>query len=512
MKRAPLIIVCLFLLVNFGFSAVKAGSNDITVPDMYTVESEYVRLTAANTGIYGGGLIYGSQYGLFFRPTMQNPPDHKTGAYALHSNPGGIIPAYGDNWRSTVAMSNWVQLSGYASYTLSYWAHWNIEPDFDGVELEIAKDGDESVWYSLHPGGTVPGDPSGTAGQPDPSHYYYEGSQGAYNTYTQYTCDLTAYAGKNIKLRFNLRSDPSIHYKGFFVDDLLISGPGAGQTVYSCGWELSDPEWVNGTSGFWGKTQAETYTDSMMFMGEFLAGTSASYVANGYPSADMQSFGVWPGPPLHIRTTNRWTAPSGQPKIDVDTYFYAPSGTGAGTFIVVDSYVKNAGDTPISNLYLATNHSPYVDIPGDEWAGWDPISTHKMVYVFDGLQTNNNGVGIIFLKPAESPDVNAVNINPLGYWGQDAALWGCMTGGIIPHTFEQEGRWYVVLGSGPYPTIPRSGVARFSFAYTAATSINALGQNAAACQSWYGDGSNIRIPYTKVVPRSLGTLKAMYKD
>jgi hypothetical protein len=112
--------------------------------------------------------------------------------------------------------TNSINLSGYVGPILSFWTKWEIETLYDCGVLQISTD-NGSTWSALT--GTLTKAASGTgrqipSGMPiyDGTHYYW----------TQELVDLSAYSGKQIKLRFALWSDGGTERDGWYVDDINI--------------------------------------------------------------------------------------------------------------------------------------------------------------------------------------------------------------------------------------------------------------------------------------------------
>ncbi|MEJ2744096.1 MAG: S8 family serine peptidase, partial [bacterium] len=108
-------------------------------------------------------------------------------------------------------------------YELRFW-HWiEAETDagaaaFDGAVVEVRVVGD-MTWSVLAPEGGYPYTILGGSDGPfEAGTPCYSGS----SDWTQATFDLSAYAGKSIKLRFRFGSDISTAYEGWYIDDVEI--------------------------------------------------------------------------------------------------------------------------------------------------------------------------------------------------------------------------------------------------------------------------------------------------
>lgn len=116
---------------------------------------------------------------------------------------------------------------------LTYWARYNLEVDYDGVVVEISADAG-STWQTLVPAGGYPGTLSLTE-DPPINACAYPASQGCFTgpagnacltPWTPYTQDLSPYAGRRVRIRWRLTTDPGAEFDGFELDDLQITGAG----------------------------------------------------------------------------------------------------------------------------------------------------------------------------------------------------------------------------------------------------------------------------------------------
>ncbi len=147
---------------------------------------------------------------------------------AMTDSPGGNYPA---NATNPCAMATSVDLTRVVAATLTFWAHWDIEPDRDCVRLEVSVDGGAS-WQAVATNHTVPGSGQGTqvpAGVP-----VYAGTQ---TTWSENSVDLAPWLDRaDVRCRFILRSDGSLQRDGFTFDDFLMRGlrapAGIGETPH----------------------------------------------------------------------------------------------------------------------------------------------------------------------------------------------------------------------------------------------------------------------------------------
>ncbi|MGB0513890.1 MAG: hypothetical protein ACPGJE_03515, partial [Wenzhouxiangellaceae bacterium] len=110
---------------------------------------------------------------------------------------------------------------------LDFAARYDLEPDWDGVVLEISTD-DGASWTPLTPDGGYPGDFSQTQNPPI-NECGYPASQGAFNgssggVFQNHSVSLDGFAGQTVRLRWVLSTDPATEEEGFYLDDIQITG------------------------------------------------------------------------------------------------------------------------------------------------------------------------------------------------------------------------------------------------------------------------------------------------
>lgn len=141
--------------------------------------------------------------------TQSHTPTH-----SLTDSPAGN---YGTNVTNIVGLGP-LDLQDATAATLSFWARWALETDYDAVFCELSKDGGV-LWtaaatsYTQAASGMGVQSPAGTP--------VFEGSQ---TTWVQNTVDLATYVGQSdVRLRFRMRSDVSIAGDGFYLDDVVLT-------------------------------------------------------------------------------------------------------------------------------------------------------------------------------------------------------------------------------------------------------------------------------------------------
>ena len=137
---------------------------------------------------------------------------------ASHSMTDSPVGDSGHNQNNPCEMASSINLAEVIDPVLTFWARWDIEEDWDCVQLQISTNGG-GTWTAISTAHTVPG--SGQGAQPD-GEPVYENLQ---NAWVLETIDLAAWASEsNVHLRFIYMSDGSIDEDGFYFDDFKVEG------------------------------------------------------------------------------------------------------------------------------------------------------------------------------------------------------------------------------------------------------------------------------------------------
>ncbi len=132
----------------------------------------------------------------------------------MNDSPGTNYP---DNTTTTMEIASSLDLTGSMSGTVEFWAHWEIEDAWDGVFFEISTDGGGN-WTPLATAFTTTS--SGQGGQLPGGSPVFDDNQAGW---VLNTVNLAPWLGESdVRLRFRLSSDTSVHYSGFFVDDFEV--------------------------------------------------------------------------------------------------------------------------------------------------------------------------------------------------------------------------------------------------------------------------------------------------
>lgn len=138
---------------------------------------------------------------------------YRSPTHSMTDSPAGNYPSQSNN---PCAMAAAVDLTGFVSASLGFWARWDIELDRDCCLLQVSADGGAS-WQAAATERTVPG--SGQGAQPAGAPLF-EGAQAAW---VENHLDLAPWLGRSaVRIRFLLLSDGSVQRDGFYFDDVVV--------------------------------------------------------------------------------------------------------------------------------------------------------------------------------------------------------------------------------------------------------------------------------------------------
>jgi carboxypeptidase T len=129
---------------------------------------------------------------------------------SIGDSPVGNYIANQDN---TITFANTIDLTTAESAFVTFYATWDVEEDYDYVQFEVSTDGGSS-WIPLCGEYTN----TGTFNQ-DEGNPVYDGV----SDWVFETVSLNEYLGEDIKLQFQLASDPFQEGDGFYFDDFAVN-------------------------------------------------------------------------------------------------------------------------------------------------------------------------------------------------------------------------------------------------------------------------------------------------
>jgi immune inhibitor A len=137
------------------------------------------------------------------KETVVNTP--ASGKYEYYGGKGDEL----DN-----SMSTTVDLTTAENAVLNFKTWYDIETDWDYASVQVKETGSDT-WTTVQGNITTATNPF----DQNPGH----GITGSSNGWVDASFDLSAYAGKNIELKFNYWTDVAVSFTGFYVDDITIT-------------------------------------------------------------------------------------------------------------------------------------------------------------------------------------------------------------------------------------------------------------------------------------------------
>lgn len=133
---------------------------------------------------------------------------------SITDSPDGLYENY---QTKTITLKHAIDLTQASGASVSFYAKWAIEKDYDFVQFQVSTDGG-ATWAAQCGKYTNPG--TGYVSQPL-GQPLYDGDQ---LDWVQESINLNDYLGENIRIRFLFRSDNMNVSDGFYFDDLTLYG------------------------------------------------------------------------------------------------------------------------------------------------------------------------------------------------------------------------------------------------------------------------------------------------
>ena len=125
-----------------------------------------------------------------------------------------------------------VDLAKATKPTLSFWTWYEIEKDYDYAYVAASTDNGQH-WTTLPSAATTKDDPNGA----NLGNGYTGTSGGDKAAWVKQEVDLSAYAGKQVQLRFEYVTDGALSLHGFAIDDIEIPGVFTDDAEADNGWQ-----------------------------------------------------------------------------------------------------------------------------------------------------------------------------------------------------------------------------------------------------------------------------------
>jgi carboxypeptidase T len=204
--------------------------------------------------------------------------DSKAGNYIANAN-------------ITMTSTNPINLAGFTNPKLSFWTRWDFESRWDCGVVQISTD-NGSTWNALQGSLTKPG--SGIGKQIPAGIPIYDGT---HSSWVQEISDLSAYTGKQIKIRFTLLSDGATQRDGWYIDDIAVFYYGAlpieltsftattGNNEVLINWRTATE--INNTGFEIQRSKGNTPANEWQFLG-FVNGRGTSVKSSSYTFTDRK--------------------------------------------------------------------------------------------------------------------------------------------------------------------------------------------------------------------------------
>jgi hypothetical protein len=184
------------LIVNNG-----SYDNEFTVYKKFGALSPIFEDTGNSTSVNFNNNGWGTTSSTYVSPSS-----------SITDSPNGN---YTNNSTKTITTATNIDLTNAIGANLSFYAKWDIENDYDYVQLQISTDNGNN-WVAQCGNYTNLGSNTGTQPQGEP---LYDGTQTAW---VLEEIDLSDYLGSQILIRFRLNSDNFQTGDGFYFDDLKV--------------------------------------------------------------------------------------------------------------------------------------------------------------------------------------------------------------------------------------------------------------------------------------------------
>jgi hypothetical protein len=125
-----------------------------------------------------------------------------------------------------------VDMSKATRPTLSFWTWFDIEKDYDYGYVDVSTDNGQH-WTTLPAPATTKEDPNGA----NLGNGFTGASGGDKPAWIRQEVDLSAYAGKQVLLRFEYVTDGALSLHGMAIDDIEIPGALADDAESDNGWQ-----------------------------------------------------------------------------------------------------------------------------------------------------------------------------------------------------------------------------------------------------------------------------------
>lgn len=212
---------------NVAPLATQTGNGSVTLNSDIAIGDIIIYDIVLNNGLYDLTQRFSTIYGVPETPFADNGDSSTTNfedndwgtTTATFQSPSSSITDspngdYSNNQNTSIQISESIDLTEAAAASISFYTRFNIEANWDYVQLEISTNNGAS-WQPQCSNLTTTGNSNQAEGEP-----LY---QGVLNDWTFQEINLSEYLGETISARFQLVTDGAVTRDGFYFDDLQIN-------------------------------------------------------------------------------------------------------------------------------------------------------------------------------------------------------------------------------------------------------------------------------------------------
>lgn len=200
----------------FSYTLAEGIHNGAEISYLLTVDNGLITVSDTIRKVYGKPVVIFEDDASSF----SNWTSSKWNITNLHSYSPDFSIAdspygnYANNENNVMVLTDPIDLGNAAFAILNFWARWDIEADYDYVQVFVS-DNYGVNWIPMHGQYTKTGGSNQAFGQP-----LYDGTQ---STWVREEINLAPFLGSAIKIRFLLKSDTYVVADGFFWDDMTVT-------------------------------------------------------------------------------------------------------------------------------------------------------------------------------------------------------------------------------------------------------------------------------------------------
>lgn len=198
-------------VLSSSISAGDAIQYEILIDNGYYVESIGVEKVFGQGSVVFSDAANNTSNWTVSQSWSTTTQDYYSPSSSITDSPNGN---YSNGINKTIVLSNSIDLANALSASVSFYAKWDIEDNYDYVQFEVSTNGG-STWEPQCGNYTNAGTSDQDQGKP-----LYDGTQ---NNWVKEEINLSDYLGQTVKFRFQIVSDNFVNADGFYFDDMEVS-------------------------------------------------------------------------------------------------------------------------------------------------------------------------------------------------------------------------------------------------------------------------------------------------